>query len=165
MKLISMTDFVLEQSELKTKNTELELGLLKSVQLIYNYANYLKQPLTLGMFVPCDEDGNVLEEPNHLDYKSKNSFGELVFNSESNKMKYHANYDTWFEGKEMVIFDEFSFSNNILYNGFQTIKFMNFSNGNVTINLVDYSDEKTPKIQVKTIEDLIPYNLTLINQP
>jgi hypothetical protein len=32
---------------------------------IINYANFLKQPLTLGMFVPCDEDGNVLgKEPN-----------------------------------------------------------------------------------------------------
>jgi len=30
---------------------------------IFNYANFLKQPLTLGMFVPCSIDGNVLEEP------------------------------------------------------------------------------------------------------
>ena len=38
-KLISMTDYVLE------------------------YANFLKQPLELWMFVPCDEDGSILEEP------------------------------------------------------------------------------------------------------
>ena len=32
---------------------------------IINYANFLKQPLTLGMFIPCDENGDVLEkEPN-----------------------------------------------------------------------------------------------------
>ncbi|QHC84956.1 hypothetical protein AS589_09325 [Empedobacter brevis] len=28
-----------------------------------NFDNFLEQPLTLGKFVPCDEDGNVLEEP------------------------------------------------------------------------------------------------------
>jgi len=27
------------------------------------YRNFLKQPLELWMFVPCDENGNVLEEP------------------------------------------------------------------------------------------------------
>ena len=27
------------------------------------YAKFLKQPLKLEMFVPCDEDGNILKEP------------------------------------------------------------------------------------------------------
>ena len=31
--------------------------------LVLNYATFLKQPLELWMFVPCDEDGNVLIEP------------------------------------------------------------------------------------------------------
>ena len=30
---------------------------------IYNYATFIKQPLKLEMFVPCDEDGNVWEYP------------------------------------------------------------------------------------------------------
>lgn len=30
---------------------------------VLKYVNFLKQPLTLGMFVPCDLDGNVLKEP------------------------------------------------------------------------------------------------------
>lgn len=55
MKLISMTDFVLEQ----------ELNLCddykKSYGKMVKYANFLKQPLKLEMFVPCDESGNVLE--------------------------------------------------------------------------------------------------------
>lgn len=59
MKLISMTDFVLEQ-ELPTymQNEEFEEAYYK----LYNYANFLKQPLELWMFVPCDENGNVLEQ-------------------------------------------------------------------------------------------------------
>ena len=129
MKLISMTDFVLEQSELKTKNTEFELGLLKSVQLIYNYANFIKQPLTLGMFVPCDLDGNVLEEIDEVDGSITYNCDELDF--------LNTKICEYQQAKDRVIFDGFSFSNNILYNSFQTIEFMNFSNGNVTINLVD----------------------------
>ena len=54
MKLISMTDFVLE---LET-NEHWAQDYTKCVK----YANFLKQPLTLGMFVPCDEDGNFLPE-------------------------------------------------------------------------------------------------------
>jgi hypothetical protein len=30
---------------------------------IYNYATFLKKPLKLEMFVPCDDEGNILEEP------------------------------------------------------------------------------------------------------
>jgi len=62
MKLLSMTDFVLEQTSTPfgdDKNTSSD-RLVK----IEKYANFLKQHLKLGMFVPCDENGNVLEEPN-----------------------------------------------------------------------------------------------------
>ncbi|MGV0925478.1 hypothetical protein [Empedobacter tilapiae] len=57
MKLISMTDFVLEQEKLNQKNTS------RLACLCANYAQFLKQPLTLAMFVPCDLEGNILEEP------------------------------------------------------------------------------------------------------
>lgn len=57
MKLISMTDFVIQKrSELMFK----ELG-----KACCKYAQFLKKPLKLEMFVPCDEDGNVLEEPSN----------------------------------------------------------------------------------------------------
>jgi len=60
MKLISMTDFVLSQ----TTPDWLELcEFEENSYKIYNYANFLKQPLELWMFLPCDDDGNVLEEP------------------------------------------------------------------------------------------------------
>ena len=63
MKLISMTDFVLNESKTKDKET--------SIVNIYNYALFLKQPLKLEMFVTCDNNGNVLKEPiyttNHSD--------------------------------------------------------------------------------------------------
>lgn len=49
MKLISMTDFVLTGKYTATDTM--------------NYAQFLKTTLNLGMFVPCDENNNVLEKP------------------------------------------------------------------------------------------------------
>lgn len=65
MKLISMTDFVLEQFE-DVKNTFKSTKINKThltLTRITNYAKFLKQPLKLEMFVPCDENGNVLKLP------------------------------------------------------------------------------------------------------
>ena len=61
-KLISMVDFVLWACGWHDPKTEVR-GDYDRVQTILNYANFLKQPLTTGMFVPTDLEGNVLEEP------------------------------------------------------------------------------------------------------
>jgi hypothetical protein len=58
MKLISITDFVLEQAKDNNKQR------LNKYSDIVCYAKFLKQPLKLEMFVPCNEDGNVIELPN-----------------------------------------------------------------------------------------------------
>ena len=52
-KLISMTDFVLLQYEESSNQNEFEDN-------CYNYAKFLKRPLELGMFVPVDEDDEIL---------------------------------------------------------------------------------------------------------
>lgn len=65
MKLISMTDFVLrEQNRLiQASNARLKEFSSQYLDRIFNYANFLKQSLKLEMFVPCDEDGDTLQEP------------------------------------------------------------------------------------------------------
>ena len=60
MKLISMTDFVFDQFS-KLEKTQ-EINILQFRNNIGNYANFLKQPLKMWMFVPCDLDDNVIEE-------------------------------------------------------------------------------------------------------
>lgn len=75
MKLISMTDFVLEQNTEFAKDkpiheTDWNLEFEKFSKLMISYANFLKQPLQLGMFVPCDENGNVLEEPDPTNWQN-----------------------------------------------------------------------------------------------
>lgn len=58
MKLISMTDFVLQQLEIKQSTSEFK-------EVVKKYATFLKKTLTISMFVPCDENGNILEKPNY----------------------------------------------------------------------------------------------------
>lgn len=61
-----MTDFVLTLGETSTFDVEESTWYYQEVaklQTIRSYAKFLKQPLTLGMFVPCDEEGNPMLEP------------------------------------------------------------------------------------------------------
>ena len=75
MKLISMTDFVLETFN----NT-----LTKDFQAkVYNYANFLKMPLKLSMFVVLDKQGKTLTKPKVEDYNEEtngyfNAINEFV---------------------------------------------------------------------------------------
>ena len=63
MKSISDTTFGLE-CKAKEKEFTRRIDYLDWYERVRNnFSNFLKQPLTLGMFVPCDENGNVLEEP------------------------------------------------------------------------------------------------------
>ena len=61
MKLISMTDFVLSKELILDNDNYKESD--NAIDSIFKYANFLKQPLTLGMFVPCNYDGNFLTKP------------------------------------------------------------------------------------------------------
>ncbi|WP_288446509.1 hypothetical protein [uncultured Chryseobacterium sp.] len=54
MKLIPLSDFVLEQLEIRQSTSEFK-------EVVRNYTHFLKQPLTLGMFVQVDKHGSVLE--------------------------------------------------------------------------------------------------------
>lgn len=95
MKLISMTDFVLEQDEINGGFGQDE------IDNVLEYANFLKQPLELGMFVPVDEDGNVMEEPHNFGllhtYPTGDKLMDLSFEL---ALKYQ-------KAKEKVLFEGF----------------------------------------------------------
>ena len=57
-----MVEYVLTLSELHSNRTIINEEYCDNTR---NYANFLKQPLKLEMFVPCDSDGNVLANPNN----------------------------------------------------------------------------------------------------
>lgn len=140
MRLISMTDFVLEQFEKMPLQPTQQECVLHNLKIV-NYANFLKQPLKLGMFVPCDEESNVLEEPNHLDYKYEKYKGELHFKSDYDRNKYCEKYEEFYQAKEKVLFIH---AKEICYSGlfFDTFKNIedllkiNYSEFNLTKNAI-----------------------------
>ena len=84
MKLISMTDFVLqERSRLGLDGNTYQCFTEKTTR----YANFLKRPLELWMFIPCDEDSNVLDEFDYLVDIDK--------------------HNDWFKAKEKCLFEGF----------------------------------------------------------
>jgi len=135
MKLISCTEFV-EKSRLNSGVSPFddEQNNIDTSELykIYRYANFLKQPLTLSMFVPCDDEGNVLEEPKYWNKKYNDDIpeSELILCEE------------YRQAKERVIFEGFTLTGFNLY--LNTFLF-----GDIR-HLKDY-----------TIENLIKYDLTI----
>ena len=141
-KLISMTDFVLEQSEIlhKEKNRNFNLGLLDFTTDLIKYARFLKQPLELYMFVPCDENNIPLKKQTM--YYSEEYIGKLKgIEVEVAKLVNRKISDYYF-AKKRCLFEEF------IYDGFKYIECKNYC-----INI-----SNLPKL---TIEHLIKHNLTL----
>ena len=137
-RLISMTDFVLEQNEkIKKEKYDIE-SYYNTMQVSINYANFLKQPLNLGMFVPCDEDGEILDEPRDYEQRLPNMMTE--YNDEIYRYK---------QAKEKVLFEGFEFRRNGGVN-FLTINEDIFAFHDFNIKFKDL-----------TIEFLVQYNLQL----
>ena len=97
MKLISMTDFVLENA----KQPYVEGTKYKD---LVNYAKFLKQPLKLEMFVPCDEDGNIISKF----YSEKENTKNLTFSQLSNQYQI---------AETKVLFVGFKINGNYIYYG------------------------------------------------
>lgn len=120
-KLISMTDFVLEDN-----------GNILNMQ----YADFLKQPNEKWMFVPYDENGNVLEEPKL--FKS----GDC---EEQNKTITDIRFKQYQQAKERCLFKIYSFEE-------ECDDFWYFSIDELTLIGID---------KAGTIESLVTLNLQL----
>jgi len=161
MELIKMTDFVLEQNKEREFNTfyeEIEEELLQ-VQVNFakrcrGYANFLKRELELGMFIPCDDDGNVLERPNNWAYFKSYGVNDLSKRDAKNCLKYQ-------KAKEAVLFEGVEIRKDkykqvkrtfIEHKEFRVHLKLEYWNGKIENNLT---------LEGKTIEDLIAYNLNL----
>lgn len=100
MKLISMTDFVLNEYNERMDTPYNDGALVESDAYKWvRYAKFLKQPLKLEMFVPCDEDGNILEEPHSTNWQNFTEDGRY------RNIPYQ-------EAKEKVLFEGFHIEQN-----------------------------------------------------
>ena len=89
--LIPMTDFVNNVGNMENYPSH-----ENALSWIYNYTTFLKQPLKLEMFVPCDDEGNILEEPEDYEQRLPNMMTE--YNDEIYRYK---------QAKEKVLFEGF----------------------------------------------------------
>lgn len=132
--LISMTYFL--EKNLKTG------CLVTQLQIIHKYKDFLQQPLELWMFVPCDEDGNVLEVPKYYGEKYTDDIPEkeLILHEE------------FVQAKERCLFDGFKINDDEL----------SICDENSIIHLFwNYVGKWNIAHGIKTIEDLVTYNLEL----
>lgn len=133
MKLQSMTDFVLgirnrTTSELceympsvftapkwKGYQDEMVKDILAfdaiKFRIIGDYAKFLKQPLELGMFVPCDLEGNVLGYPI---YTTNHSCDCYCKECEKETKRCSDEQEKYREAKERVLFEGYSISHNAI---------------------------------------------------
>ena len=96
--LIPMTDFVLRINEIEKEVDQFfDSWRMKQLRIIENYAKFLTQPLKLEMFVPCDDEGIVLEEPKieeeYVDEHTTQIFAQYQYDLD--------------KAKENVLFDDF----------------------------------------------------------
>ena len=137
MKLISMTDFVLQ------RNLRTAIDIFRSMSSCSKYANFLKQPLTLGMFIPCDDDSNILEEP------LLNCNKKCPFKGDYSKC---CKFELFNRAQSKVIFEGFAIS--------EAGGAICDKSGIFNIFWLIDNNWKLSK-GIKTIEDLVSYNLDL----
>lgn len=102
MKLISMTDFVSLNEMINYSDYWFRV-------ITLNYAKFLSQPLTLGMFIPC-VDGVPIEEPIQTE---KNEFGG-AFASIEEQAELYSLMEQYQQAKEKVLFEGFEINGKYL---------------------------------------------------
>jgi hypothetical protein len=148
--LIGMVDFVLDQEKIVDNSGDYRI-FKKAFNLCEKYAHFLKQPLELWMFVPCDENGNVLEyvKNPYEEFCDKENVCRVISKEE---IKYQ-------QAKERCLFDGFELKE-IVFNSesIKTICLHEF------LNVFWLDNEKNKwdtSAGLSTLEDLIKYNLQL----
>lgn len=107
-KLIPMTDFVIEYYANEGYAD------LQTLRLMKNYADFLRKPLTLGMLVPVDAEGNVLKEP-----KNYSSWKSLDHNDgKRGKVRGFKEYLEYQKAEQDCLFEGFS----VAYNGYSVVR-------------------------------------------
>lgn len=110
-KLIPMTDFVIEYYSHEGYAD------LQTLKLMNNYANFLREPLTLELFVPVGQTGNILKEPkNYTSWKSLEHNRKEPYDPESSIAS--DEYRLYQEAEQKCLFEGFK----IAYNGYSVVR-------------------------------------------
>ena len=163
MKLISISDLVLEHFEL-LENIPTQEEAIRHINTVKRYAEFLKQSLKLEMFVPCDEDGNIMEEPKKTNYQvdvnTKCSGWKYLYDSNDKLIGYYddrkwkEDFVKFKQAKEKVLFKGFKIDKNgyLVHNNDISIgRFISYEEG------VEFLFRNN----MKNIEDLVDFGFFL----
>ena len=140
MNLISSKDF----RKFLTEKSDSEYRRLRE-----NFDNFLEKPLKLGYFIPCDEEGDILEEPTNYEKRLLNMMTE-----------YNDEVYTYYQAKAKVLFEGFEYDKEndwVTYNEFARFFVSELQNGKVE-DLHELITEK-PKL-TETAKKEIGYETT-----
>jgi len=142
-----MTDFVIEYYSHEGYAD------LQTLKLMNNYATFLKKHLTLGMFVPVDNKGNILKEP-----KNYSSWKSLEHNRKESKTDstVFEEYKIYRKAEQKCLFEGFS----IAYNGYSVVRITAVYN-----NLIELSFNKNDKSfqNFRDVESLTAFDEIFLN--
>lgn len=88
-------------SEIVKKEENTDQSTDCSLDLIWKYNDFLKQPLTLSMFIPTDKNGEPLIEPKVFDYTTKEYMN-------GGKFDYLNRYEEYQKAKDRCLFEGYS---------------------------------------------------------
>ena len=152
MRLINMTDFVLEQTELLYDKNQSKL-----IHNIVNYAQFLKQSLKLEIFVPCDKDGNVLEEPTMEKYgwySANHQEEQSGWMYEDGESEYNKAISKYRKAKTKVLFEGFEVkANYIMYYDFSYMMKYELE-GKTVENIIDEIPNNSLQLTQNAIKQL-----------
>lgn len=110
-RLIPMTSFVIDYYSHEGYAD------LQTLQLMKNYANFLKQPLSLWMFVPTNSDGELIKLPEGYDSWKNAHINTKTHIALTNpdKSELYKDYD---KAAKNILFEGFE----IAYNGYSVVR-------------------------------------------
>jgi len=153
MKLTSMTEFVFNQINQKQSCSEFKESVKK-------YAELLNKPLSLDMFVPCDEFGNVLEDPQDIKNTFNIASGSGGFFDSKSFVSYIVKYEI---AKEKLLFNGFEIQKDTYHQTKRT--FYKIGSFKICLVMEFHTGRKETIYNYKEsgniIEDLVKYNLEL----
>ena len=147
--LVPMTDFVIEYYSHEGYAD------LHTLKVMNNYANFLKMLLSLEMFVPTDQLGNILKEPkNYSDWKSLSHNNELDENDSPSMLDEYKYYN---KAESKRLFDGFE----VAYNGFSVVRIVATYNKDIELSF----NKVEGKFQhYVTIESLLNFDAVFLSK-
>ena len=139
MNLVTMADFVLQQSEKKGEYIDYREFLEESHKMFIAYANLLQTELVLGMFLPCDKENNLLNEKTTDSLLYEEAKSRILFKN--------------------VNFNEYQHDSEIRLYKVNDVQVFNISNGGKHLYWQVYDIENITKELDYTIEFVDTFNL------